>query len=160
MIYAFISIILTSLGSIILAVMAVKPRYKDQLVESQHLDGYESLLYYQDMADLEPAAYSARMKKALFSPKESTEEMITHLHILGSEIKKKYFWLKQAYTFLSIGLVVSASLITSLFVVLLILASSSIAKSIFSSTIMVNRVMYYLLNTYLPIFIKCCLTDF
>ncbi len=111
MTFAFISIILTSLGSIILAVMAVKPRHKNKLVKNHHLNGYESLLYYQDMADLEPNEYTKRMKKALFCSEESTDEMITHLHILGSEIKKKYFWLKQAYTFFSVGLIISASLI-------------------------------------------------
>lgn len=111
MTYAFISIILTSLGSIIFAVLAVKPRTKNRLVPKEDLEGYSSLLYYQDMADLEPKEYTKQMKKALFSTKASTQEMITHLHILGAEIKKKYFWLKQAYTFFSFGLIISASLI-------------------------------------------------
>lgn len=109
--YAFIAIILTSLGSIILAVLAVKPRSKQKLVPANHLDGYSSLLYYQDMADLDPKEYVNQMNDALFSTKKSTKEMINHLHILGAEIKKKYFWLKQAYTFFSLGLIVSASLI-------------------------------------------------
>ena len=111
MTYAFISIILTSLGSIIFAVLAVKPRSKDKLVSKEHLEGYDSLLYYQNMADLEPDEYSRQMKKALYSSKQSVDEMITHLHILGAEIKKKYFWLKQAYTYFSVGLIVSATLI-------------------------------------------------
>ncbi|MEA3228099.1 MAG: DUF3616 domain-containing protein [Campylobacterota bacterium] len=111
MTYAFISIILTSLGSIIFAVLAVKPRRKDHLVEKEYLEGYSSLLYYQDMADLTPKDYSKEMNKVLFSSEESKEEMITHLHILGVEIKKKYFWLAQAYTFFSVGLVITASLI-------------------------------------------------
>ena len=108
MTYAFISIILTSLGSIIFAVLAVKPRTKKELVKKEYLRGYSSLLYYQDMADLSPDEYSKEMNRALYSTKESKEEMISHLHILGTEIKKKYFWLKQAYTFFSIGLIVSA----------------------------------------------------
>jgi len=111
MTYAFISIILTSLGSIIFAVMAVKPRSKNKLVAKEHLEGYNSLLYYQDMADLAPNDYSKAMNKVLFSSKKSKEEMISHLHILGAEIRKKYFWLKQAYTFFSLGLIISASLI-------------------------------------------------
>ncbi len=111
MTYAFISIILTSLGSIIFAVLAVKPRSKDKLVNREHVEEYNSLLYYQDMADMNPREYSTQMNKALHNLEESTEEMITHLHILGAEIKKKYFWLKQAYTFFSFGLIVSASLI-------------------------------------------------
>ncbi len=110
MTYAFIAIILTSLGSIILAVLAVKPRRKNRLVKEQYLDGYNSLLYYQDMADHTPQEYSIEMNNVLFSSEKSTEEMIMHLHILGSEIKKKYFWLTQAYTFFSIGLVISATL--------------------------------------------------
>ena len=110
MTYAFISIILTSLGSIIFAVLAVKPRSKNKLVKKEYLEGYSSLLYYQDMADLTPEEFSKKMKKALFSSKKSTDELISHLHILASEIKKKYFWLKQAYTYFSVGLLVSASL--------------------------------------------------
>ncbi len=111
MTYAFVSIILTSLGSIIFAVLAVKPRNKKKLVKKEYLDEYSSLLYYQDMADMSPKEYLQSMKKVLFSTEESTDEMTMHLHILGAEIKKKYFWLKWAYTFFSLGLSVSASLI-------------------------------------------------
>ena len=111
MTYAFISIILTSLGSIIFAVMAVKPRTKNMLVKKEFLEDYSSLLYYQDMADMEPNEYKKAVNKVIYKTKESKEEMISHLHILGSEIKKKYFWLKQAYTFFSLGLIVSASFI-------------------------------------------------
>jgi len=111
MTYAFISIILTSLGSIIFAVLAVKPRTKDRLVKKEFLEGYSSLLYYQDMADLEPDEYKKEVNKVIYKTNKSKDEMIRHLHILGAEIKKKYFWLKQAYTFFSIGLIVSASLI-------------------------------------------------
>ena len=111
MTYAFVAIILTSLGSIIFAVMAVKPRAKDKLVKREFIDGYNSLLFYQDMADQSPEEYTKSMNKVLKNTKKSKEEMITHLHILGAEIKKKYFWLKQAYTFFSLGLIISASLI-------------------------------------------------
>jgi len=111
MTYAFISIILTSLGSIIFAVLAVKPRTKDKLVKKEFLENYSSLLYYQDIADLDPQEYKKEVDNVIYRTKKSKDEMIMHLHILGSEIKKKYFWLKQAYTFFSIGLVVSASLI-------------------------------------------------
>lgn len=109
--YAFISIIITSLGSIILAVMAVKPRTKDKLVKKEFLDDYSSLLYYQDMADLSLNVYRKKVNRAINKTKKSQDELISHLHILGSEIKKKYYWLKQAYRFFSIGLIVSASLI-------------------------------------------------
>ena len=111
MTYAFISIILTSLGSIIFAVLAVKPRTKDKLVKKEFLEGYESLLYYQDMADLDPKEYKKRVNSVIYKTGKSKDEMISHLHILATEIKKKYFWLKQAYTFFSLGLVVSATLI-------------------------------------------------
>ena len=108
--YAFISIILTSLGSIIFAVLAVKPRNKNKFVSKEHLSEYSSLLYYQDIADLKPTEYIQYCKASLKSTKKSTEEMLKHLHIIGAEIKKKYFWLKQAYTYFSIGLIVSATL--------------------------------------------------
>ena len=111
MTYAFISIILTSLGSIILAVLAVKPRGKEKLIAQEHLDGYESLLYYQDMADMTPQEYKKAVNKVIYKTGKSKNEMISHLHILSSEIKKKYFWLTRAYTFFSVGLIISAFLI-------------------------------------------------
>jgi len=89
MTYAFISIILTSLGSIIFAVLAVKPRTKDRLVKKEYLDGYKSLLYYQDMADLSPQEYKKEVNNVIYKTKKSRDEIISHLHILGSEIKKK-----------------------------------------------------------------------
>ena len=108
MTYAFISIILTSLGSIILAVLSVKPRVKEKLVKKEYLEGYSSLLYYQDIAELSPQEYQEQIKRSLKSTKESRKEMVSHLHILSSEIKKKYYWLKFAYAFFSFGLIVSA----------------------------------------------------
>lgn len=110
MTYAFISIILTSLGSIILAVLSVKPRSKEQLVEKKHLEGYSSLLYYQDIAKYSPNEYQEAIKESLKSTKKSRKELASHLHILSSEIKQKYYWLKFAYTFFSIGLTISAFL--------------------------------------------------
>ena len=111
MTYAFICIILTSLGSIILAVLSVKPRTKEKLVKEEYLQGYASLLYYQDIAEYAPDEYQKKMKKSLKSTKESRKELVSHLHILSAEIKKKYHWLKFAYTFFSFGLVISAFLI-------------------------------------------------
>jgi len=111
MTYAFISIIITSLGAIIFAVLAVKPRTKEKLVAKEFVEGYESLLYYQDMADLSPDEYKKAVNKVIYKTGKSKDEMISHLHILSTEIKKKYFWLTRAYTFFSVGLIVSASFI-------------------------------------------------
>ena len=111
MTYAFISIILTSLGSIIFAVLAVRPRTKDRLIAKKHLANYESLLYYQDMVDMDPEEYIEHTLKILKSDKKMKREMTSHLYILGSEIQKKYFWLKKAYTFFSSGLIISAMII-------------------------------------------------
>jgi len=111
MTYAFISIIITSLGSIIFAVLAVRPRTKDKLVDKKYLENYASILYYQDMADLDPEEYVKKTTKILKSDKKTKKEMISHLHILGTEIEKKYFWLKKAYTFFSVGLIMSAIII-------------------------------------------------
>jgi len=111
MTYAFIAIIITSLGSIILAVMAVRPREKEALIDKEHIVDYSSLLYYQDMARRKPPEYLDDSKKTLKSSKKVTKEMLQHLHIIGSELQRKYFWLKRAYTFFSVGLVMSAVLI-------------------------------------------------
>ncbi len=111
MTYAFISIILTSLGSIILAVISVKPRSKEHLVSSKNQEGYSSLLYYQDIANLSPKEYQTAVKKALRNSNRTRKELANHLHILSSEIKLKYHWLKFAYTFFSLGLIISAAFI-------------------------------------------------
>jgi len=108
MTYAFIGIILTSLGSIILAVLSVRPRIKERLVKKEYLNDYSSLLYYQDIAELTPDEYQKQMKKALKSSSDSRKELVSHLHILSAEIKKKYHWLKFAYAYFSLGLIVSA----------------------------------------------------
>ncbi len=133
MTYAFIAIILTSLGSIILAVLAVKPRTKKKLVKKEFLEDYNSLLYYQDMADHSPSEYHQLMNSALKSVKRSKTEMISHLHILGSEIKKKYFWLKYAYAYFSLGLLVSASLIVYALIQETVTQEQSKEKSFISS---------------------------
>ena len=111
MTYAFICIILTSLGSIILAILSVKPRSKEHLVTKEHLSEYSSLLYYQDIAGYSPDEYQTKVRDALKSMKKSRKELVNHLHILSSEIKQKYSWLKFAYTFFSLGLILSAALI-------------------------------------------------
>lgn len=108
---AFASIILTALISIVFAVFAIRPRSKDKLI--RRVDGakeYNSLLFYGDMADMHPNDFLDATQQTVKSSKESIKNLTIHLHILGLEIKKKYFWLKQAYTFFSIGLVVSVTL--------------------------------------------------
>jgi len=110
MTFAFIAIIITSLGSIILAILSVRPRLKEQLVPKEYLKKYSSLLYYQDIAHYKPKEYQKLVIKSLQSTKRSQKEPISHLHILSSEIKQKYHWLKFAYAFFSLGLIISASL--------------------------------------------------
>ena len=111
MTYAFIAIILTALGSIILAVLAVKPRHKQEFMKKEHIGASASLLYYQDMARMDPDNYLKYIKKVLKSDRRSIDEMGKHLLILGKEIEKKYFWLKWAYAYFALGLFISVLLI-------------------------------------------------
>ena len=111
MTYAFIAIIVTALGSIILAVLAVKPRHKQDFMKKEEIEPSSSLLYYQDMARMDPESYLKYVRKVLKSDRRSIEEMGKHLLILGKEIEKKYFWLKWAYAYFAIGLFASVLLI-------------------------------------------------
>lgn len=107
----FASIILTALISIVFAVFAIKPRSKDKLIRKiEGVENYNSLLFYSDMAQMHPDDFMLKTDTTIKCPKLSVEHLTNHLHILGLEIKEKYFWLKQAYTFFSIGLVVSVTL--------------------------------------------------
>lgn len=107
----FASIILTALISIVFAVFAIRPRSKDKLIKRMDgVENYNSLLFYEDMANMHPTDFMRETDITVKSSELSIQHLTTHLHILGLEIKKKYFWLKQAYTFFSIGLVVSVTL--------------------------------------------------
>ena len=107
----FASIILTALISIVFAVFAIRPRSKDKLIKKiEGVEDYSSLLFYGDMAEMHPNDFMSETDTTIKCPKLSAQHMTTHLHILALEIKKKYFWLKQAYTFFSVGLIVSVSL--------------------------------------------------
>ncbi len=111
MVYAFISIILTSLFSITFAVLAIRPRFKKHLLKKEHQHEYHSVLYFQDMADQSPEMYLANVQKVISSKGLTQMHIIKHLHMLGTEIKLKYQWLRWAYTVFAVGLIVSALLV-------------------------------------------------
>ena len=111
MVYAFISIILTALFSITFAVLAIRPRFKKHLLRKEHMGEYHSVLYFQDMADQTPENYLTSVMKVISSKGLTQQHIIKHLHMLGSEIKLKYLWLRWAYSVFAIGLIISAVLV-------------------------------------------------
>jgi len=106
-IYSFISVILTSTVSIFLAVMAILPRYKNEIVQKRHLEDYNSALFFQDISSTEPTAYVTSVKKILKNNDATQTHIIKHLHILGSELQIKYLWLRRAYIVFIVGLSIS-----------------------------------------------------
>jgi len=110
MIYPFIMIMLTALISILLGTMAIRPRDKTQLIRKEHLENFNSIAYFQDMSEASPDEYLERVRGILTNKKSIHEHIIKHIHILGSEIKVKYLWLKRAYTAFALGLSLSAIL--------------------------------------------------
>ena len=110
MVYPFIVIMLTALISILLGTMAIRPRDKVHLTPKEHLDNFKSVAYFQDMADVAPEEYLHMVQAILKDKQQVHEHIIKHIHILGSEIKLKYYWLKLAYTAFGIGLSLSAIL--------------------------------------------------
>ena len=107
MIYPFISIIITALVSISLGAMAIHPRYKKELIKKDSREDFHSVLYYQDMADLDPDEYVQKVKAILKDKEETYTHIIKHFHILGTEIALKYKWLRLAYAAFALGLIVS-----------------------------------------------------
>ena len=110
-IYSFISVILTSTLSIFLAVMAILPRYKNEIVDKKHLEDYNSALFFQDISSREPSDYVGSVKKILKNNDTTQTHIIKHLHILGSELHIKYLWLRRAYIVFIFGLSISVFLI-------------------------------------------------
>jgi hypothetical protein len=111
MIYPFNAIILTALISITFAVLAIRPRFKRHLLDKKHQDNYESVLYFQDMADLEPDEYVRNVHKVIGNKGLTQSHIMKHLHMLGSEIQIKYIWLRRAYTSFALGLLISVGLV-------------------------------------------------
>jgi len=107
MIYPFIAIIMTALLSITFSVMAILPRFKKHLLKKEYQEGYDSVLYYQDMANLSPCEYVENVHKVIGNKGLTQSHIIKHLHMLGSEINLKYIWLRRAYTAFAAGLIVS-----------------------------------------------------
>jgi len=108
MLYPFIIILLTSLVSILLATMAIRPRDKQQFMKKKYLKKFNSVAYFQDMSETAPDEYLQSVRKILKEKEEVHEHIIKHIHILGAEIKVKYSWLKRAYTAFGLGLSLSA----------------------------------------------------
>jgi hypothetical protein len=113
MIYPFIAIILTALISITFAVLAIRPRFKRHLLAKEFHEGYDSVLYFQDMANLPPCEYVENVHKVISDKGLTQSHIIKHLHMLGVEIDLKYRWLRRAYTAFAIGLVVSVIFVIS-----------------------------------------------
>jgi len=111
MIYPFIAIIITAIASISFATKAIQPRCKEHLIGKDHLEGYHSILYFQDIALLTPKQYLKEAKEIILHTEKTQEHILQHLHILGSEIKIKYRWLRQAYIIFALGLIVSMILV-------------------------------------------------
>lgn len=108
MLYPFITIMLTALISILLGTMAIRPRDKVNLIKKEHLENFSSVAYFQDMSEVSPDEYFQTVSTILKDKESVHEHIIKHIHILGSEIKVKYRWLKRAYTAFGLGLSLSA----------------------------------------------------
>ncbi len=111
MMYPFIAIIITAMASIFFATKAIQPRYKENIMHKEYLENYTSILYFQDISSLSPMEYLAQAKEVILSTEKTQENILQHLHILGAEIKIKYYWLRQAYAIFSLGLIVSMMLV-------------------------------------------------
>ncbi len=111
MIYPFNAIIITSLISILLGILAIRPRFKEHLFKEKSISSeYSSLLYFQDMIAKNPNEYLNEMNELIKSPKKIREHLTRHLYILSAEINLKYKWLRRAYGAFGIGLLISALL--------------------------------------------------
>ena len=110
MIYAFISMIITSVLSILFAVLSILPRYKKEIVPKKYLEDYKSALYFQDISAQSPEEYVSNVKSILQNNDMTRTHIIRHLYMLGSELCKKHHWLRWAYMIFIFGLLVSVSL--------------------------------------------------
>jgi hypothetical protein len=111
MIYPFVGIIITALLSISFATKAIQPRYKEHFIDGSQLTHSNSILYFQDMASLSPEAYVKMSQEVIASTSDTRNNILRHLHILGSEIRIKYRWLRLAYAVFAIGLTISIFLV-------------------------------------------------
>lgn len=111
MVYPFISVILTALITIFCGIKAIQPRYKEQFISKKYLGDEKSILYFQDAVSLSPKEYLQESLEVIQSSDETHKNIINHLHILSSEIKVKYCWLRYTYVTFTLGLSLSVLLV-------------------------------------------------
>lgn len=99
-------IVLACLTALIYAIQAARPKFVSTHV-SKSFDNRSSILFFRTIASYTQKDYLARMKELLENENDIFEQMTIDLYNQGIVLKRKYDLLRNAYTVLMVGFVVS-----------------------------------------------------
>ncbi len=107
--YAIISMSLTCVVTILLAVFATMPKLSTELVQEETQPSKPNLLFFGYFGQLPYSTYAEKMDKLLKNRPELIDSLLRDLHSLGSVLaKKKYKYLRYSYVAFSTGLIITS----------------------------------------------------
>ena len=98
-----ILVILTSLFTAVLAFRAAKPRMLKTRKNVQPDSTKKSLLFFENIWDMPPEEYIAKMEELLKTPRDIYQNMIIDIHNQAKVLHRKYELLRMAYIVFMVG---------------------------------------------------------
>jgi hypothetical protein len=105
-IYPIIALLLTSLGTIIFAILSAKPKVTHKI---DHLEEIKkknvSILFFGNYANIKLDEFEVQMRELMKSENELYGNMIRDLYFLGKVLAKKYTLIRISYIIFMVGLI-------------------------------------------------------
>ncbi|MEE9288521.1 MAG: Pycsar system effector family protein [Bacteroidota bacterium] len=116
--YPAISMSLTCVVTILLAVFATMPKLSTELFKGEEAQSKPNLLFFGYFGQLPYDAYAEKMDRLLKNRPELIDSLLRDLHSLGTVLaKKKYKYLRYSYLAFTVGLVVTTVIFVVTFIV-------------------------------------------
>ena len=110
--------LLSSLGAMLFAVLATRPRLSGRAPTSEQMrSGEADLLFFENFKLVSSEEYVESLSELAYDPERVYEQMARTIHALGTTLSTKFHLLRSAYTVFISGLVVSLVLFFVVFAV-------------------------------------------
>lgn len=115
-IYPIITLLLTSLGSIIFAILSAKPNVTSKITSIDEIkEKNVSVLFFGNYSHLKRGDFENEITEIMKNEDKLYGNMIRDLYYLGKVLSKKYHLIRWAYTVFMIGLILTV--LTTIFVI-------------------------------------------
>jgi predicted metal-dependent HD superfamily phosphohydrolase len=107
-IYPIISLLITSLGAIIFAILSAKPKVTHKINHLEEMKkGNLSILFFGNYTHISVKDFEYQMRELMKSENELYGNMIRDLYFLGQVLDKKYKLIRISYTVFMFGLILT-----------------------------------------------------